>query len=233
MINHKYKFIFLHIPKCAGSSVGQTLMDICVNDPGDWHAYGCTGEHRDDENSSTGYQCVKFGPDIHYDKFDEQMYKDYFVFTFVRNPWSRIVSHFKFRDDIRADNTFEYFVKNFEELFEEWATKNWWGRASEHIHIPSQIDFLRGTHKYSQEIDRTPYIDFIGKVENSQEDFDKVLDLIGVEPSSEYDGMWMENQSEYKIDDYRTMYTPELREYIAMKYSEDISRFNYKFDIYN
>jgi hypothetical protein len=29
------------------------------------------------------------------------------------------------------------------------------------------------------------------------------------------------------------MYTPELREYIAMKYSEDISRFNYKFDIYN
>ena len=25
MVSHKHKFIFLHIPKCAGTSIGETL----------------------------------------------------------------------------------------------------------------------------------------------------------------------------------------------------------------
>ena len=28
MINHEHKFIFIHIPKCAGISVGKTLNDL-------------------------------------------------------------------------------------------------------------------------------------------------------------------------------------------------------------
>ena len=28
MINHEHKFIFIHIPKCAGMSIGQTLINL-------------------------------------------------------------------------------------------------------------------------------------------------------------------------------------------------------------
>ena len=31
MINHEHKFIFIHIPKCAGISVGKTLTELTIN----------------------------------------------------------------------------------------------------------------------------------------------------------------------------------------------------------
>jgi len=231
MINHEHKFIFLHIPKCAGTSVGQTLKDIAVNDPNEWHAYACNGEHH--VNPYGNLHCKEFGPERHFDTFDEQMYKDYFVFTFTRNPWDRMVSHYKFRhQDFGVTQGFDYFVRNFEECFEKWTTEN--DIDLELIHTTSQIDFLRGNHDLviegqSPRIDRTPYIDFYGKFENLNEDFQTIIDTIGIKTTSEFDGVWHQNKSEYIIDDWRTMYTQELREYVARKYSEDIMGFNYSF----
>ena len=228
MINHEYKFIFLHIPKCAGTSVGQTLKEICTY--GRWHAYACNGIHEEDPFNGH-LVCREFGPERHFDTFDEQMYKDYFVFTFTRNPCDRMVSHYKFRpQDFGITQGFDYFVRNFNECFKEWTTEN--ELESELIHTTSQIDFLRGNHEYecfSPQIDRTPYIDFYGKFENIEEDFQTIIDTVGIKTSSEFDGLWKINTSEYIIDDWRTMYTPELREYVAMKYSEDIQKFGYKF----
>jgi hypothetical protein len=236
MINHEHKFIFLHIPKCAGTSVGQTLKEICIlepdipgSEPGRWHAYACNGEHFKDPVGNPF--CHQFGPERHMDDFDEQMYKDYFVFTFTRNPWDRMVSHYKFRhQDFGVTQGFDYFVRNFDECFKEWTTEN--ELETELIHTTSQIDFLRGNHEYecwSPQIDRTPYIDFYGKLENIEEDFQTIIDTIGIKTSSEFDGLWKLNTSEHIIDDWRTMYTSELREYVAMKYSEDIQKFGYKF----
>ena len=229
MINHEHKFIFLHIPKCAGTSVGQTLKEICILEPGRWHAYACNGEHYRDPAGHL--VCREFGPERHMDEFDEQMYKDYFVFTFTRNPWDRMVSHYKFRhQDFGVTEGFDYFARNFEECFERWCTKE--DLESEMIHTVSQLDFLRGNHEHeclSPKIDRTPYIDFYGRFENIDEDFQTIIDTIGIKPSSEFDGLWKINTSEYIINSWRTMYTQELREYVAMKYSDDILKFGYKF----
>ena len=229
MINHEHKFIFLHIPKCAGTSVGQTLKDIAVNDPNEWHAYACNGEHH--VNPYGDLHCKEFGPERHFDIFDEQMWKDYFVFTFTRNPWDRMVSHYKFRhQDFGVTQGFEYFVKNFESLCEKWSDEN--DLYGERILLPSQTDFLRGTFDYNIQgkgIDYRKYIDFYGKFENLQEDFDTILNRIGDFSHTSYDGLWHRNKSEYIIDDWRTMYTQELREYVAHKYSEDIMGFNYSF----
>jgi hypothetical protein len=48
----------------------------------------------------------------------------------------------------------------------------------EWIHLPTQGEFLRG--KYSNQIDKRPYIDFYGKYETLQEDFDYVCEKIGL-----------------------------------------------------
>ena len=199
MINHEYKFIFLHIPKCAGTSVGQTLKEICTY--GRWHAYACNGIHEEDPFNGH-LVCREFGPERHFDTFDEQMYKDYFVFTFTRNPWDRMVSHYKFRHKDFGVHEFDYFVKNFESVYEKWSDDN--DLYGERIHTPSQTDFLRGTFDYDIQgkgIDYRPYIDFYGKFENLQEDFDTILDRIGIDTTdTSYDGIWHSNKSEYKID---------------------------------
>lgn len=227
MINHKHKFIFIHIPKCAGTSVGQTLVDLTMKDGDEWHSYMCSGEH-----VKPGV-CNVFGVERHWDEFDEEMWKEYFVFTFTRNPWDRIVSHYKYRHKNFGVHEFDYFVKNFESVYEKWSVDD--DSYDERIHIPSQTDFLRGTFDYDIQgkgIDYRKYIDFYGKFENIKEDFDTILDKIGISTSdTNYDGIWNINKSEYKLNNWREMYTQELREYTAMKYSEDIIYFNYKFDI--
>ena len=48
----------------------------------------------------------------------------------------------------------------------------------EWIHLPSQKEFLKG--KYSNQIDKRPYIDFYGKYESLQKDFDYVCETIGL-----------------------------------------------------
>lgn len=226
MINHEHKFIFVHIPKCAGTSVGQTLIDLTMKDGDEWHAYACNGEH-----VKPGV-CRMFGAERHWDEFDEEMWKEYFVFTFTRNPWDRMVSHYKFRHQDFGVNGFDYFVKNFESVYEKWSDEN--DLYGERIHTPSQTDFLRGTFDYDIQgkgIDYRKYIDFYGKFENLQEDFDTILNKIGIDiTATSYDGIWWSNKSEYKIDNWKTMYTQELREYVAIKFSEDIQNFGYKFD---
>ena len=57
MIDHKHKFIFIHIPKCAGISVGRTLCKLIGKD-------------------SHNYEGFK----IHHDEFDEKIWNEYFVF---------------------------------------------------------------------------------------------------------------------------------------------------------
>ena len=46
------------------------------------------------------------------------------------------------------------------------------------MHLPSQKDFLKG--KYSNKIDKRPYINFYGKYETLQKDFDYVCEKIGL-----------------------------------------------------
>jgi len=167
MINHEHKFIFIHIPKCAGMSIGKTLYKLVDKDPKTYEGFR-----------------------IHHDEFDEKIWEEYFVFTFLRNPQDRLFSQYCYRDFL-YNHDFEYSVKHMKELFvQQYSFKepgthptngsiidiaNYYG---EWIHFPAQKEFLKG--QYSNGIDKRPYIDFYGKYETLQEDFDYVCKKIGL-----------------------------------------------------
>ena len=175
MINHEHKFIFIHIPKCAGMSIGKTLTEL-------------TKPKNDEPHYGTKWNYSGFK--IHHNRFDEQMWKDYFVFTFIREPKDRLYSQYTYRNFLYYHD-YEYAVKNMRELFiQQYGFKaphthrtnetirdisNYYG---EWIHYPSQIEFLQG--KFSDDIDKQPYLDFIGRYETLQEDFDYVCEKIGL-----------------------------------------------------
>ena len=94
MINHEHKFIFIHIPKCAGMSIGRTLYNLVDKDPKTYEGFG-----------------------IHHDEFDEKIWKEYFVFTFLRNPLDRLYSQYRYRDFL-YEHDFEYAVRNMESLYQ-------------------------------------------------------------------------------------------------------------------
>ena len=165
MINHEHKFVFIHIPKCAGMSVGRTLYDLVGKDPKTYEGFH-----------------------IHHDDFDEKIWKEYFVFTFTRDSHDRLYSQYRYRDFL-FKHDFEYASRNMKRLYEEHfnckVDKGYQGTIEqisdyygEFIHTPSQQDFLKG--KYSNQVDKRPYIDFYGKFETLQQDFDYVCEKVGL-----------------------------------------------------
>ena len=168
MINHKHKFIYLHTPKTGGMSIGSAL----------YEALGIKDT----------YQSFH----IHYDDLNEEILRDYFVFTFVRNPWDRIVSDYRYKEEINANFSFESFSNNPQFCYEQQYktsvkptdidffdnhkdTSNYF---SEFIHTISQLDFLKG--KFNHNINTLPFIDFIGRYENIEQDFKYICDKIGI-----------------------------------------------------
>lgn len=161
-----------------------------------------------------------------------------YVFTFVRNPYDRLVSrytHLKSYFIERKDKPkglnigpsiretlekyFNYYNINFCEdnfdflRFVKYTQKNTDG------HWGPQLD------KFTNQVVDVNNIDFIGKIENFQEDFDNVCDKIGV-PRQQ---LPHRNKSKNEHKHYTEYYNDETRQIVAKIYAKDIEYFGYKF----
>ena len=192
MISEKLKSIFVAIPKTGSVSVESVLKEF-------------------------DFELV--GPDRRHFTYSEHLHtypkaQNYFSFCFVRNPWDRLVSQYKYTGaywlKIAAieDHSFESYIKNL---------------------VITGIPFSR--HRYPKKADAEwgqlqfiyPGMDFVGKFENLQKDFDVVCDRIGI-PLQE---LPHENKTEHKH--YTEYYDDETREIVAEKYAKDIEYFGYDF----
>lgn len=199
MISHKHKFIFIHIPKCAGSSIesffGYNLWDK-KKFPSNFYSYD-----------------LALGKDPYTNKYLQHLtineiremknsaINDYFSFSFVRNPWSRHLSDFFFFGN-RKKCDFKNFLLNPPKV--------------DLSHAIPQFDFV---YSSSGQL----LVDFVGKFENLQEDFNTVCDKIGI-PQQQ---LPYKNKSKHKH--YTEYYDDETREIVAEKYAKDIEYFGYKF----
>ena len=148
MINNKHKFIFVHIQKTGGSSIKYAL---------NWDGKKQNGgEHL----------TVK-----KYEKMLKDRYKEYFVFTCIRNPWDRMVSHY-FHGK-RANKFKAKKFNNFNEWIKFYLTKGK-KQTVEPQRYFTQYEYLINNQK---KVD----IDYIMQYENLQNDFDKLCDLLNIE----------------------------------------------------
>lgn len=187
--------IFIHIPKNAGQSVRKSLFENLL--PGHMKAYT--------------YQLI----------FPKRIFDSYYKFAFTRNPWDRLASAYMFmkgggaheKDRLWSEKTltqydsFESFVKNG---LQNHEIQDW-------PHFRPQVDFLRGQNGKIE-------LDFIGRFENLQQDFNHVRDHLGL--SGE---LLFINKTKTKREPYQTYYSDELSEIAARVYKEDIEAFDYRF----
>lgn len=197
MISDKHKFIFIEVPKTGTTTVCFTLSkEFDAKYP-----LGNTrhdGKHWDIEQYKEAYP-VKF--------------KSYFKFSFVRNPWSRVVSLYQRNEGQQWKNkiSFMEFVNWIELATDTCALK-----SVKRDPKKNMLDFFK--------IDNKVEMDFIGKLENIQEDFDTVCDKIGL-PRKQ---LGHANSSEHKH--YTKYYNNKTKKMIGEKFAEDIEYFGYEFE---
>jgi len=135
--------------------------------------------------------------------YEPDMYKDYFTWTIVRNPWDRAVSAYKNKASKKYGPwskfnklTFSDFIKN---------------------------EIIEDSHICIQNTQIPHDIDFIGKFENLQEDLNFVCDKMKI-PRQELPHI---NKSKHKH--YTEYYDDETKSIVAEKYAKDIEYFGYEF----
>ena len=200
MINHDYKFIFLHIPKNAGNSIDSALSN-----------YG---------SSRRG------GPRIHYDEIDPRMAKDYFIFAVHRNPYGRMVSLWKYwltiwvprfaNDETKKElNKYEWDFLNFCTNFDKFASIVLREYPLERVHFLPQV-CINGNPTYVN-------VDFWMRFEHLQDDFNVASEKVGIPPQQ----LLHLNKASHKP--YTKYYTSEIKQIVSEKCRNDIKYFGYEF----
>jgi hypothetical protein len=200
MINHNYKCIFIHINKCGGSSI-----DTLFNK-----------EH-------CGHKTALDYKNCHPQKFDS-----YFKFSFTRNPWDKMVSFYHYHKkrgwDLNWDwnqanaPSFQEFIKIINDYSQEKQIAIFSGSlmTSKGMRMSNHIEWVCDESG-------NLLVDFIGKLENFQADFDYICDQIKM-PRIE---LPHKNKSKHKH--YTEYYDDETRQIVSEKYAKDIEYFGYKF----
>ena len=187
--------IFVHIPKCAGISISHSLFGFNA------------GTHK----TIKEYQIA----------FNAKEFNAFYKFTIVRNPWDRLLSAYRFlmlggRNgfDKRWSEThlakypdFRAFVLNglSEDEVLRWQ------------HFRPQSDFL---------VDGAGNMpmDFIGRFETLDEDFQTIAKKLGKSVS-----LQVANKTAGEKVRYKDAYDDEMMKRVAEVYQDDIRLLNYQF----
>lgn len=209
MISHQLKFIFVHINKNGGTSLHQELQQYY--DPHEWSV----------AERGLKHQYIEWYTDY---------YKrpDYFKFTIVRNPWSRVVSIYNNRRERgikgpHQDMNFSEYVEwlGNKDFNREITTRpdNGWGLAGSRIPDWDGLQLNWITDSNGEIL-----VDYIGKLEEYQKSFNYICNKIGIKPTE------LPHLHRSKHEHYTKYYTTDTLRVIAEKYARDIEAFGYEFE---
>lgn len=192
------KCAYLNIPKSAGSSIIKSVCSLQEND----------------EVQAVVQQTLS-------DHFYRHSFPEYFKgfrFTFVRNPFERILSCYKNKIEgrsvqvmqsdylsihgIEADEGFPAFVNAIIEIPDKWSN----------VHFKSQYQFIYDKGEC--------LVDYIGRVENISSEYEDLQKRFGLCPLE-----WINKSRESQLTDY---YTIDLLKKVYERYKQDVEAFGYE-----
>lgn len=203
VISHGSKFIFIHNYKVAGTSIREALQVYTI--PPKENYLNWIGQKLHLLPQSSDFIDHISAPQLKA-KLAPKYFDQYYKFSFVRNPWDWQVSLYHFMQQLKDHHQHELIMSmNFDEYI------HW--RVNEDKHL--QKDFM-------YDADGKCLVDYIGKLENIEDDFKKITQHLGLEATLPHS-----NKSKHKS--YQEYYSPETRDIVAEHFKEDIELFNYEF----
>lgn len=179
-------FVFIHINKTGGSSVEKALK--------------LNFEHK------TALEKIA---ELGRARWDKR-----FSFTFVRNPWEKVVSHYHYR--VKTDQT---NLASGRIGFGEWVKLTYGGRHPSYYDHPKmfmpQLDWI-------SDADGRILVDFVGRFERLEEDFKEICQRLGARAE-------LPHLKSSGHGGYRQYYDEDTARIVAEWFRRDVDRFGYEF----
>ena len=229
ILSHQLKYIFIKPEKVAGTSVQNSLIQYC-SDPDRFPTDGlrrlCFLKSEDlNENSNdvkrfkvdSPDECadLKCGTHINSRRLQKilnpEIWKTYFKFTIVRNPWDQAVSRYhhemlKWVDNGKSKDDFSDFP--------EWL-----------------VNDKQNNEPYYFNKQGHPLVDYYIRFETLQDDYNKVCRRIGI-PKNTLRKLKVNIRTaiQKKYKHYSQYYTQDTKEFIFKNRRQTIEYFHYKFE---
>ena len=217
LLSNRYQFLFVHIAKTGGTSVRAALNKLRWRDPYYPMMFLC---HR--FSHLTGHKLgTKFPRHSKIiaakEMLPEELFQDLFKFAFVRNPWDLQVSSFHHIKRERPQ------VMNGITDFNEFMRWKFDPQRAYQYHIDTSLELQTD---YLIDLKGNKLVNFIGRTERLQEDFDYVCNKIKVERIL----LPEKRKAKDRKSDYRSYYADDTAALVAEHFKRDIEKLGYFFD---
>lgn len=210
IISHRYKFMFFACGKTGTHSV-EALLDK-------YHDGHEIIEQVDQEleklrlKYSRPFTLKHVRPGFVRNIVDPEIWNTYFKFVFVRNPWDWVLSNYCFNN--------KHLVKYLYKV-DPVHVNVVWHLLKLHNQTPYAESYFQHTFVFDEAGDRL--VDFYGKLENFQEDFNFVCSKIGISSAS------LDVRNPTNHNHYKELYSEEAKSLVAELYKKDIELLGYEF----
>ncbi len=213
MINDTYSFIFVHLNRTGGTSIEKLF-----NPEADIEKDGFSMKHDPHKHLSAKEYSILY----------PEKFKNYFTFSFVRNPWDLVVSRYHWSRYQKVNGvpllpsaTFHDFVSRLELLHQDLRNYREDLDGPQWIYLQSLRSQLNRIS-----IDGQIAVNFIGRFETLSEDWGKVAKVHLALPET-YKKLPHVFRS--KRDDYRSYYNTYTKQVVSNWFAKDIDAFQYTF----
>ncbi len=186
----EYRCLFIHVTKTAGTSVARSL-------------FGYLPYHY----TAVDYRVI----------YGEKLFNEYFKFAFVRNPWDRLYSSYRYlmaggwnEQDQQWTQQHIAHYKDFNDFVKNWLTDE---NIQKHVHFWPQSQFTCD-HKGRL------LLDYVGRFETLQTDFAYICQRLNIDAT-------LKSLNRNPGQQYQEVYDPEAHAVAARIYARDIALFDY------
>lgn len=207
MISHRHRCVFVHIPKTGGTSIEDAIWEKPRRTEDLWMGFVSPTHNKYQTGGLQHLQARHIRTEV-----GEEIFRSYFKFAIVRNPWDKAVSQWRYlsqRRDLRdylgvpANATLAHYLDTV--------------AVSDHVQVMAQAEFVCDD-------DGQLMVDMLGRFETLEADARAIFARIGL-PEAHLPHV---TKSE-RAADYRIYYDAGTRERVAELYARDIELFGYRF----
>ncbi len=217
MISHHDKCLFVHVPKCAGQSIELFFLERIGLD---WERRAPLLLRPNDVPALGPPRLAHLKASEYVDRnwMTAEQFEQYFKFSFVRNPWDRTASFYRFLGYDRFCSFQRFCEKHLRAQIER---KAWF--------LCPQVEYLYGA-------DQQLLVDFVGRFETLSADFESACARMAIAGArlphvnnSQKREASISRWLRRRVVPYREMYDAHSKKIVGDVYGADVDTLKYVF----